>query len=150
MASRKKRPAKKKSPVKRGRSAAKKARQKKKAPRKNPAAEPKTIFVTYPPDPTSDVGVDPDYLTIRKRETVIYWKKAAGSAAITFTLDPSTDKCPFGKLTLNATSTKITLRYHGTGDRDKDWIYQARVTATGEVEISSGGPMLGGSTIKNH
>ncbi len=150
MASRKKQPAKKKSPVKRGKPAAKKARQKKKAPKKAPAAEPKTIFVTYPAFPGSDVGLDPNYLTVHKRETVIYWEKAHDSAPFTFALDPSTDRCPFGKLTLSATRRKIMLRYHGGGDGDKDWNYEAQVTASGAVEISSGGPMLGGSTIKNH
>jgi hypothetical protein len=149
MAKRKKPPTKKKASVTRGKTAAKKARQSRKA---NPRAEPWTIFVTYPPDPSAELELDPEDLMVNKRETVIYWMKAAGSGAITFILDPSTDKCPFGKLTLDAMSTKVTLHYHGAGDKkNRDWFYGARLTSTtGEVELYDDSVLRSGSTIKNH
>jgi hypothetical protein len=152
MPGRKKPPAKKRAGLaKRGEPSASKARQKKKTPQKNLRTRAWTIFVTYPADQNSKLNLDPNDLKVGKEETVIYWMKAAGSSAITFILDASTDRCPFGKLTLDRTATKVTLHYHGDGDGDKDWKYQAQLTnTTGEVKISGGGPLLGGSTIKNH
>lgn len=149
MASKKKASARKKSHLKRGKPSAKQARPKRKAPGKKRATDPRPIYVTYNQYANS-VEVDPNDLPIQKRETVITWIKFAGSDPITFKLNPNTQQCPFGTPTLDRTHTKITVRYHGTGDSDKDWKYEAQVTASGEVEISSGGPMLGGSTIKNH
>lgn len=146
MASKKKVRAKKRSPVKRGRSAAKKIRPKE--PRRN-NPEVKTIYVTYWASANS-VEMDPNELKVGKRETVIWWLKAAGSDPITFELNPNTQHCPFGPPALNPTHTRISVLYHGTGDVDRDWRYEAQITGSNRVEISAAGPMGGGSTIKNH
>ena len=142
--------ARKKSHAKPRKPVAKKARSRKKARVKTPGAEQRPVYVMYDQNSGSLV-LWPNNVKVHKADTDIKWVTYPGSDPVTFELDPSAQSTPFGSPSPNGTHTQITLHYLGSGgDPDKDWTYEAQVTATGVVTLSSPRALTDRSTIKNH